>query len=111
VNINVNYQPKPSHHVGLLYQSRFIKNQNWNTFTLAYTYSLKDKLHLMFSNTFSKSTLFSPSAAIGANLGTFQIYLISENFVAPFTFGNAKFYSLQLAINLVFKDEKILDQP
>jgi hypothetical protein len=111
VNINVNYQPKPSHHVGLLYQSRFIKNQNWNTFTLAYTYSLKDKLHLMFSNTFSKSTLFSPSAAIGANLGAFQIYLISENFVAPFTFGNAKFYSLQLAINLVFKDEKILDQP
>ena len=62
----------------------------------------------MFSNTFSKSTLFSPSAAIGANLGAFQIYLISENFVAPFTFGNAKFYSLQLAINLVFKDEKIL---
>lgn len=108
LNMNVNYKFTPSHQAGLLFQNRFLQNQNWSTLTLAYTYSLKDKLHVMVSNTFSKSSAVAPSFALGTNLGPLQIFIINENFLAPLSYRKAKFYSLHLTFNLVFKDKLTL---
>lgn len=105
LNINANYRFTPSHQAGILFQNRFLQNQNWSTLTLAYTYSLKDKLHAMVSNTFSRSSAIAPSFGVGTNLGPMQIFIINENFVAPFSYRKATFYSLHLTINLVFRDK------
>lgn len=105
LNLNANYNLTPSDQFGVLFRNRFLKNQNWTTFTLAYTHSFNEIAKILVSNTFTKGSYFSPGIGISANLGPVQLFLISENVTAPLFLNTSKLYSVHFGINLVFKQK------
>ncbi len=107
LNLNANYNLTPSDQFGVLFRNRFLKNQSWTTFTLAYTHSFNEKAKILVSNTFTKGNYFSPGLGVSANLGPVQLFLISENVTAPIFVNTTKLYSFHFGINLVFKSKVI----
>lgn len=106
LNLNANYNLTPNDQFGALLRNRFMKDQNWTTFTLAYSHSFKDWGKILVSNTFSKGSYLTPGIGLSANLGPVQLFLISENVTAPIFVNTAKFYSFHFGINLVFREKK-----
>lgn len=106
LNLNANYNLTPNDQFGVLLRNRFMKDQNWTTFTLAYSHSFKDWGKILVSNTFSKGSYLTPGIGLSANLGPVQLFLISENVTAPIFVNTAKFYSVHFGVNIVVRDKK-----
>ncbi|MBE0639033.1 MAG: hypothetical protein IH598_10980 [Bacteroidales bacterium] len=103
LNLNANFNLTPKDQFGALLRNRFLKDQNWTTFTLAYSHSFNNRASILVSNTFTKGSYFTPGLGLTANLGPVQLFLISENVTAPLFVNTARFYSVHFGINIVIR--------
>jgi hypothetical protein len=98
----------------LLIRNQFAKDNNWATASLAYTRKITRDVNIMVSNLFFQGSYFNPGIGFAANLGPVQLYLVNENFTAPFAIGNANMFAVRFGINLVFEekgDSKAINPP
>lgn len=86
----------------LLIRNQFVKNGNWFNVSLAYTRYFSKNVNLMVSNTFFKDSYLNPGVGFAANIGPVQLYLISENIIAPFMLNNSNVFVVRFGVNLVF---------
>ncbi len=103
LNLHGSYLFTENDQLGLLVRSQFLEEQNWWTSTLGYTRKFGSNVNLMISNSFFRDSYFNPGIGFAANIGPVQLYLINENFHAPFTLTSARTMTVRFGINLVFK--------
>lgn len=96
----------------VLIRNQFAKDNNWATASIAYTRKITRDVNIMVSNLFFQGSYFNPGIGFAANLGPVQLYLINENFTAPFAFGKSNMFALRFGINLVYEgkgDSKLIN--
>ena len=86
----------------LLIRNQFVENGNWFNVSLAYTRKFSKDINLMVSNSFFKHSFLNPGVGFAANLGPLQLYLTSENIIAPFMLNNSNVFVVRFGVNLVF---------
>ncbi len=102
LNFGGRYYLTANDEFSLLARTKFIKNGNWTSVTLAYTRLFARNINLMFSNTFFKNSYLNPGVGFAANAGPVQFYLISENIVAPFVLTKTNIFVVRFGFNLIF---------
>jgi hypothetical protein len=85
-----------------LVRSQFFDGYSQTTLSLAYTRMLGKQAQIMISNTFYKSSVLNPGLGVAGNIGPVQLYLMAENFVAPFMIYNSTIFVFRFGVNLVF---------
>ncbi len=88
-----------------LFRNRFQDSKDWTTFSLAYTRKFGPGLNLMLSNTMFTDSYLNPGIGFAANLGPVQLYLVNENFTAPFMLNNSNVFVVRFGINLIFNQK------
>ncbi len=114
LNVGGHYNLTKKDMFSLLVRNQFVKNSNWASASIAYTRKFSRNLNLMVSNTFFNNSYLNPGIGVAANIGPVQLYLINENFIAPFVLHNSNVFVVRFGINLIFEpkgDETLIEQP
>jgi len=93
----------------VLLTNRFQNNDNWTTFSVAYTRSFSRDVNLMVSNTVFKDSFLNLGAGLAVNLGPLQLFAVSENILAPLYLTKTNIFNFRFGLILVFepKGEKV----
>lgn len=102
LNLCGNYHLTSKDRFGLLFRHQFLNDLGWTTATLGYTRTFGRDVNLTLTNTFVRSSYFNPGIGFAANLGPVQLYLITENVIAPINLKTTKVFVFRFGVNLVF---------
>ena len=102
LNIAGTYHLTKHDHFGLLFRHQFLKNLGWTTATLGYTRSFGKNVNLCLTNTIIESSFVNPGVGFAANLGPVQLYMLTENIIAPINLKTTKLFVFRFGVNLVF---------
>jgi len=89
-------------HFGLLFRHQFLKDLGWTTATLGYTRTFGRNVNLSLTNSIIETSFLNPGVGFAANLGPVQLYMLTENVIAPINLQTTKMFVFRFGVNLVF---------
>lgn len=109
LNIAGTYHLTTHDHFGLLFRHQFLKDLGWTTATLGYTRSFGRNVNLSITNSIIESSFINPGVGFAANLGPVQLYMLTENIIAPINLKTTKMFVFRFGVNLVFGKKPKID--
>ncbi|NCA85132.1 MAG: hypothetical protein EOM83_06085 [Clostridia bacterium] len=102
LNLGAGYAFTHDDLLNVLLRSQFFGGYSQTTFSLAYTRRFSKRAQITISNTIYKSSALNPGVGFAGNLGPVQLYLMAENFTAPFSLNQTSVFIFRFGVNLVF---------
>lgn len=91
--------------VGALLYGNFYNRRFYPGVTANLMWKPTAMFRVNFSNSIYNRSWINPGVGVSLNLGAFQIYGVTDNFLAPILFSSTKTFSIRGGVNLVFGKE------
>jgi hypothetical protein len=111
LNLGGGYSFNRNDVLNVLLRSQFFDGYSQTTFSMAFTHRFNQRAQITISNTFYKSSALNPGVGFAGNLGPVQLYLMAENFTAPFSLNKTSIFIFRFGVNLVFAKNAANDKP
>ncbi|MBR9860884.1 hypothetical protein GYB22_09075 [bacterium] len=99
--LGANFKLSKRHYVGLLFYGNFYNRKFYPASTISLNSRINDKLAFSASYTAMKQNPLNVGLGVSLNLGAFQYYFVSDNFLGYFV-GDIQNVGIRTGINLTF---------
>lgn len=100
------YHLNEKNHLGLLFRGQFFGETFWPSLTASYRHRFGRFLSLSASYTATPENQLNVGMGAAMNMGPFQLYVISDNWLAALKPEQTRFFNLHIGLNIVARHKE-----